>query len=243
MDLEIVFFVLLAITALLYSSVGHGGASGYLALMAIFAMAPEIMKSSALTLNLFVSATAFYSFYKNGHFKWSILVPLIIASVPAAFIGAGVTINPKLYKLILGLCLLIAIVRMLVVKSVKFDNIKKPSWASLLLTGGVIGFLSGVIGIGGGIILSPLILLFRWANVKETAGISALFIFLNSTAGIIGLNISGLYATPNIAFWVIAVVIGGVIGSFLGSFKFSKNRVRYILATVLLLASFKLFLF
>jgi len=243
MSIEIVFFILLLVVAILYSSVGHGGASGYLALMAIFGIAPEIMKSSALTLNLFVSIAAFYSFYKNGYFNWKIFIPLVVASIPAALIGAGIVINPKIYKVLLGLCLLIAVVRLLIVRAVNFDTIRRPYWWVLMLIGGCIGLFSGMIGIGGGIILSPVLLLFRWANVKETAGISALFIFVNSSSGIVGLNISGLYVTSNITSWIIAVILGGLVGSFLGSYKFNTNIIKYILASVLLVASFKLFLF
>ncbi len=235
--------LLLTLIAGLYASVGHGGASGYLALMAIFGFAPEMMRSSALTLNLLVSSVAFISFYRNGYFRWSIILPLISVSIPAAFLGATISVDPTLYRILLGICLLIAVFRMVFIKGLKNQELRRPVNLYLLLSGAGIGVLSGMIGIGGGIILSPLLLLLRWTTVKQAAGISALFIFINSMAGIAGLLSAGMYRAPLISWWIAAVLVGGFAGSLLGSNRFAPHLMKKILAFVLLLAAFKLLIY
>jgi uncharacterized membrane protein YfcA len=167
-----ILLLLLAIVAFLYSSVGHGGASGYLAVMAIMAVSPALMKSSALVMNLAVSLFSFIGFYRAGHFKFKLFWPFALASIPMAFIGGTMTLPDTIYKKILAVCILISIVRLVY----KFDdNLSNkrpiPIWAGLL-SGAAIGLLSGMVGIGGGIILSPLMLLMRWSNLKETAAVS-----------------------------------------------------------------------
>lgn len=242
--MELYFTLALVVTAFLYSSVGHGGASGYLALMALFAIEPAVMRSSALTMNLFVAGIAFVSFLRGGHFKWNIFLPFAIASIPMAFIGAQVPINPTLYKIVLGVFLLIAVIRMVIRPQFEFDQSRNLSLVPALLIGAFLGFFSGMIGIGGGIILSPVLLLFHWANVKEAAGISALFILVNSLSGLTGLAVKGILAYPDsLPIWIIAVVAGGLLGGYSGSFKYTPAGLRYVLAGVLLLASFKLFIY
>ena len=179
MDISIAFFGLLFVVAFLYASVGHGGASGYLALMAIFGMAPDVMKPTALMLNLFVSLTAFIQYYRGGHFKWNIFWPLALLSIPAAYLGGLVSIDASVYKKLLGLLLLLPVVRFLFFRNTDVSQLKpvKP-WLSAGM-GASIGWLSGLIGIGGGIILSPILLLLKWTDQKQTAAISALFIFVN----------------------------------------------------------------
>lgn len=240
---ELFFLNILIVIAFLYSSVGHGGASGYLALMSIFSMSPIIMRPSALTLNLFVAGIAFISFYRGGYFRCKTLVPFIITSMPAAYFGASVEINPHLYKIILGIFLLIAVGRMLMVHNRKFEDTREIPIQWALIIGAVLGFFSGMIGIGGGIILTPLLLLFRWANVKEAAAASALFIFLNSGAGLLSLLQTGFSYDPVIIIWIAGGIIGGYLGSYTGSFRFSNNALRYVLAGVLIVASAKLFFF
>ncbi len=238
---ELLFIATLMIIAFLYASVGHGGASGYLALMALFGIATIYMKSTALTLNLFVSAISFYAYFRNGHFKFKVLLPFIIGSIPMAFIGASILINPHIYKIILSVFLIIAIARMLISKKGEYEASKNPNFVVAILIGAILGFFSGMIGIGGGIILSPILLLFHWANVKETAGISAVFIFLNSTAGLIGLHMNSHYdPNPHIWIWAIAGVLGGYLGANIGSGKLNNYRLKYVLAFVLLIASVKL---
>ncbi len=234
--------IALLVVAYLYSSVGHGGASGYLALMALFGIEMAYMKPSALILNLFVSSIAFIAYYRGGHFKPKILLPFVLTSVPMAYIGAALEISPELYKKILGVCLLIATLR-IAIQPGKLDRVnrKLPIWIALM-TGAVIGFFSGMIGIGGGIILSPLLLLTRWASMKETAAISAAFIFLNSLSGLTGHIIGGMEVSHHIFLWVGVAVAGGFAGSYLGSFKFSVNVLKYAIATVLIIASIKLYI-
>jgi uncharacterized membrane protein YfcA len=236
-----IFIIVLAITAVLYSAVGHGGASGYLALMAIFGFDVVFMKSTALTLNLFVSLISFYSFYRFGVFKAKILLPFIIGSMPMAYLGASLNIDPSLYKIILGVFLLIAVARMLFYKNVEDSKIKKVKFFYALVIGMFLGFFSGMIGIGGGIILSPVLLLLSWSNIKETAAISAAFIFLNSASGIAGMLYQGTYnPSPELLFMVLAGVAGGLIGGYFGSKKMSMRALNYFLAAVLLFASVKL---
>lgn len=241
--MEYLFLVSLFVIAFLYSSVGHGGGTGYLALLALFGIAPVFMKSTALILNVFVSAIAFFSYYKAGFFKWKLIFPFLITSIPFAYMGALIKVNPSTYKIILGIFLLIAVARMLFVpKSVREISTKVPFLPALAI-GGVLGLFSGMIGIGGGIILSPVIVLSHWANVKESASAAALFIFLNSMSGIFGLATEGFNLEPRIALWIIVGIAGGIAGSWLGSFRLKPDKLKYMLAAVLLVASIKLFIY
>jgi len=241
MDLNFFFLFALLLVAFLYSSVGHGGASGYLAIMALFAMPVIYMKASALTLNLFVSATSFIAFQRAGYFKWRILLPLVLGSIPMAFLGARTHVDPHIYKIILAVFLLFAVARMIYQpRQPKKAIIAFNSFISILL-GAFLGFFSGMIGIGGGIVLSPILLLLGWTNVKETAAISAIFIFLNSASGLLGLVFDGIELNPQIYIWVVLALIGGYFGAWMGSKKLSLVKLNYLLAAVLLMASFKLF--
>ncbi len=240
MDPVTIFYILLFIVAFLYASVGHGGASGYLALMAIFGMAPEVMKPTALLLNLFVSLTAFIQYYRGGHFKWSIFWPLALASIPFAFLGGMVQIDANIYKKILGFLLLLPVLRFLFKPNVKEEDFVKSSFFLSLGVGAVIGLLSGLIGIGGGIILSPILLLLKWTNQKQTAAISAMFIFVNSLSGLLGQLTTGVEFSSNMIYFVAIAFVGGLGGAYMGSIKFNQNILKYSLAIVLLLASFKL---
>ncbi|NOR86485.1 MAG: TSUP family transporter, partial [Bacteroidales bacterium] len=195
MELNIWLLITLFIIAFLYSSVGHGGASGYLALMAVFGVSTVYMKASALSLNLFVSAISFLAYQRAGFFKSKILVPLIIGSIPMAFLGARTSIDPTLYKTILAALLLFAVARMLYQPQAKDKALIPNNLLISIFLGALLGFFSGMIGIGGGIILSPVLLLLGWTNIKETAAISAIFIFLNSAAGIAGLFSAGIHIT------------------------------------------------
>ena len=238
--MELIFLVALFVIAYLYSSVGHGGASSYLALMALFGIEVALMKPSALILNLFVSSIAYVSYYRGGHFRLNILLPFAITSIPLAFLGATLDISPELYNKILGVCLLVAALSIVIrpgESSVRRRNLSIPV---ALLTGAVIGFFSGIIGIGGGIILSPLLLITNWASMKETAAISAGFIFLNSLSGLTGHIIAGMEVSPEIGLWIVVAVAGGLAGSYLGSFRFSSNHLKVLVTAVLIIASIKL---
>lgn len=237
----LLLLVALGVVAFLYSSVGHGGASGYLAVMAIAGVAPAMMKSSALMMNLAVSLISFIGFYRAGYFRFKLFYPFAIASIPMAFIGGTMVLPDAIYKKLLAICLLIAIARMIIqYKEQGQSNKHAPLWLCLLI-GGVIGLLSGMIGIGGGIILSPLILLLGWASLKETAAVSALFIFVNSLSGLIGQVQKGtLQLTDDIIYAILVTVAGGMIGSYYGSRKFDFPTLKYLLATGLTIASLKL---
>jgi uncharacterized protein len=240
MDSIFLFYVLLFVVAFLYASVGHGGASGYLALMAIFSIAPDIMKPTALLLNLFVSLTSFIQFYRGQHFKWKIFLPFAIASVPMAYIGGLITLEGNIYKKILGVLLLIPVVRFLFFANIPDSELKKSNIPLSLFIGAAIGFLSGVIGIGGGIILSPVLLLLKWTNQKQTAAISALFIFVNSIAGLLGQLKKGIKFSPDMVTYVAIAFAAGILGAYFGSLKFKQTILKNVLAIVLLLAAFKL---
>lgn len=239
-DAFIWFCLLLFVVAFLYASVGHGGASGYLALMAVFNVAPEVMKPTALLLNLFVSLTSFVQFYRGGHFRWKVFWPFAAASVPLAYLGGLVMVDAVVYKKILGVLLLIPIVRFFFFSNTKAEDQRESNAALSLLIGGTIGFLSGLIGIGGGILLSPMLLLLRWTNQKQTAAISALFIFVNSLAGLAGQLAKGIRFTTDMYAYVAIAFVGGLCGAYLGALKFRQTILKNVLATVLLLAVYKL---
>ena len=242
MDLTLfLLLALLSVVAFLYSSVGHGGASGYLAVMALVGVAPLMMKPSALVMNLAVSLISFIGFYKAGHFRLKLFLPFAVASIPMAFWGGTMTLSDSIYKKILAVCLIISILRLLYqFRNASQENREIPLWAGLL-SGGLIGLLSGMIGIGGGIILSPLMLLMRWATLKETAAVSALFIFVNSLSGLFGqMNKGGIHLTDNLQYAVLATIFGGLLGSYFGSQKFNVPTLRYLLALGLTIASLKL---
>lgn len=239
-EVLILFYSLLFLVAFLYSTVGHGGASGYLALMAVFSIAPAVMKPTALLLNLFVSLTSFIQFYRGGHFSWKVFFPFAIASVPMAFLGGMVTVDTVIYKKMLGALLLLPAARFLFFQSFRADEIKKPDTGLSLLTGAAIGFLSGLIGIGGGIILSPVLLLLKWSDLKQTAGISALFIFVNSLSGLAGQVTKGIEFSTGMYIYVIIAFAGGICGAYFGALRFRQDILRYVLAAVLAVAAFKL---
>ena len=219
----LVFSIILIVIAFLYSSVGHGGASGYLALMALFSLPISFMKPTALLLNIFVSGVAFWYFKKNQHFRWKLFYPFALTSIPAAFAGGYMTINVTLYKQILGIFLMVAILRMLGFLGGEKDKRRELSVPMALIVGLGIGLFSGLIGIGGGIILSPVIILLAWGNMKEAAAVSALFIFVNSIAGISGFLIKN-DSIPLDSFLLVPIaLVGGTIGAIYGSKRFSNR--------------------
>lgn len=237
---EILIIVLLLVVAILYSSVGHGGASGYLAVMAFLGIAPNVSKPTALILNLFVASIATFQFYRRGYFDWKVFAPFAAASVPMAFLGGMISLPTQIYRPLLGATLLFAALR-LAWSFTSEKQIVKPSIMLALIIGAVIGFLSGLVGVGGGIFLTPILLLTNWTETKKAAGISAMFILINSISGLLG-NYSQIGTLPpNVWFWIATAVAGGIIGSILGSKYFNSLTLRRVLAFVLLIASFKMF--
>lgn len=235
------FLMILPIVAFLYASVGHGGASGYLALMSLFSFAPETMKPTALLLNLFVAGIAFYHYYKEGFFNKKLFLSFAITSIPLAFLGGMIEIDASLYKKILAVLLVFAILKMLNVFGKENTQTKDVKLWQGLIFGGLIGFFSGLIGIGGGVILTPLILLLHWGKIKEAATVSALFIWVNSASGLVGQLTSGVIISSQSFLLVAIALIGGFFGSYYGSKKFNNTKLRYLLALVLIMASIKLF--
>jgi uncharacterized membrane protein YfcA len=237
---ELALVLCIFAAAVLYSSVGHGGASAYLAAMALFNVAPETMRPASLTLNIFVATIGAVRFYRAGCFSWSILLPFAVASVPAAFIGGWLTLPGKAYKVVVGIVLLMAAVRF-VWKPVA-DTSNPIPLPVALFCGAAIGLLSGLTGTGGGIFLSPILLVMGWAETKQTSGVCAAFILVNSIAGIIGLFTKPVIFPPTLPYWVVAAVAGGLIGSGLGSTRLANPTLRRILAVVLVIAGLKLIL-
>ena len=242
MELIQFFPILLFIVAFLYAAVGHGGASGYLALMALFGMAPEFMKPTALLLNLFVSLTAFLLFFRGGHFKWKIFWPFALASIPFSFLGGMISLDAQLYKKALGLLLLIPVGRLVFLPNTKDEALKETNFWISLMIGAIIGFLSGLIGIGGGIILSPVLLMLAWTNQKQTAAISAMFIFVNSLSGLAGQLTKGIQFQLEMLTYVGVAFAGGSLGAWFGAIRFDPKVLKFVLAAVLLMASIKLLL-
>lgn len=242
MDGSTVFLILLPFIAFMYASVGHGGASGYLALMALFSFSPEVMKPTALLLNLFVAAISFFHYWKSGHFNGKLFLAFAMGSIPLSFLGGMINVDTKIYKIVLGVLLIFAILRMLHVFGKESSSIRKIKMHEGILVGASIGFFSGLIGIGGGIILSPVILLMRWGKMKEAAAVSALFIWVNSASGMVGQLTSGIKLDSNAWIYVGLAVIGGYFGGYFGSKKINNQGLRYLLSFVLVLASVKLLL-
>lgn len=238
--MDFLFLGLVFSLAILYASVGHGGASGYLALMALFSFAPEFMRPSALVLNIFVSSIALFSYFRNGHFRFKLLLPFIVTSIPIAFLGGAITANPKIYKIILSIFLLIAIARMVFQPKNQTNEIREVNKYGAYIVGIFLGFFSGLIGIGGGIILSPIIILLKWGTVKQTATVSAAFILVNSISGLLGQISQGIQLAPEIGYMLLAATLGGIIGAYFGSYKITDKVLRYTLSVVLTFASFKL---
>ncbi|HEX9207727.1 MAG TPA: sulfite exporter TauE/SafE family protein [Steroidobacteraceae bacterium] len=235
-----------ALVAALYSSVGHAGASGYLALMALAGLAPAVMRPTALVLNLVVALIGTYRFSRAGLTSWRALLPLVAASVPTAFLGGSIHLSLPGYRKLVGLVLLASAVVLgwRAWKNLNATQAAEPPIAipvpMALGIGGAIGLLSGLTGTGGGIFLSPLLLLAGWAGPRRTAGLSAPFILLNSFAGLAGLGWSNASWPAELPWLVVAVLAGGVLGTRLGTQKLPARALVALLAVVLLVASLKL---
>nr|MCU0392330.1 sulfite exporter TauE/SafE family protein [Thermoflexibacter sp.] len=227
MTTEFIFlaFGLFLLVAFLYSTVGHAGASGYLAVMALLSFPESNIKTISLVLNIIVASIASYKYIKAGFFDKKIFLTFAITSIPAAFVGGMLSVTPTIFKLLAGIFLLLSSVLLVLKKYLSKQKQEIEKNIPLLLglsIGTIIGLFSGLIGVGGGIFLSPLMILMSWTGVRKASGISALFILCNSAISLTGNLIKGGKLDSYIFFWMIAVVIGGVIGSHLGSNRTGK---------------------
>jgi uncharacterized protein len=237
----LIIAILFFVGAALYASVGHGGASSYLAIMGLFSLAPDVMKPTALALNILVASVATFKFYRAGLFSWRLFWPFAAASIPAAFVGGAVMLPARWYKIVVGVVLLYAAVWMFrsALRPISKETHSPPLWAALL-AGLAIGFLSGLTGVGGGIFLSPLLLSMGWAETRATSGVAAPFILVNSIAGLLGHIASVSQLPPNVPVWGAAALIGGWIGASYGSKRAQVPVLRQLLSLVLVVAGVKL---
>lgn len=243
MNFPIEIYFIFFVVALIYSSVGHGGASAYIAIFALFGFASTKIVSIPLALNIVVASISFINYYRTGYFKINLLLPFVISSIPFAFIGGMIEIPEMVFNFLISIALFFSGARLLFVKDVKiFKEPKKISFILSAVIGAALGLISGMIGIGGGVFLSPLILFFGWANTKETAAVSSAFIVLNSIAGILSHSTRGNFDFNLIFPFLFVVLIGGYFGSILGSAKLSVRRLQTILGIILLSVGIKTFL-
>ena len=229
------------LVAFLYSSVGHAGASGYIAVMSLFGLSPLVIKPIALALNILVASIASFQFWRSGHFSWRLFWPFALFAIPLAFLGGYINLPTQIFKAIVGIILLFSAVRFLYPSKVE-SVIKEPKRPIAFFSGAGLGFLAGLTGTGGGIFLTPLLLLNQWATVKSAAAVSALFILVNSVAGLLG-NLSSTRLFPSFtAMFAISAIGGGTLGSYLGSNQFEPIIIKRLLAFVLTIAGLKLVL-
>lgn len=229
------------LVAVLYSSVGHAGASGYIAVMSLLGMAPAEIRPLALSLNILVALIASWQFRRAGHFSWPLFWPFTALAIPAAWLGGYLALPASAFSLLLGAVLLFSAARFFW-SPAEPSKVEPPRRGLALLCGAGIGLLSGLTGTGGGIFLTPLLLLAGWARAKPAAAVSAPFILFNSTAGLLG-TWQGGGPLPSLLIWLLlAAAIGGLLGSHLGSHRLPSTAVRRLLAAVLLVAGLKLLL-
>jgi uncharacterized membrane protein YfcA len=238
-DLIVVLTAAVFVVALLYSSVGHAGASGYIAVMTLLNLAPTEIKPIALALNILVASIGSWQFWRAGHFSWGLFWPFALLSVPCAFLGGYLNLPTGVFKVIVGIILLISAVQFVVRPPAEGEPVP-PAKPVRMATGAGLGLLSGLTGTGGGIFLTPLLIFMRWARTKTAAATSALFILLNSIAGLLG-NLSATNSFPRFGVSLLAAAaIGGTVGSYLGSRRLEPIVIKRLLAVVLTIAGFKL---
>ena len=235
------FILLMAIglMAVLYSSVGHGGASGYLAAMALWGLLPEEMRPAALLMNIVVTSWLLFRFQPYKLMPYKLFWPLVIASTPLAFIGGVIKIDAEAYRLLVGVMLLLAAVRMLMINKAA-ESIQQPTMIAVLLVGAILGFSAGLTGIGGGVFLSPILLIFGWCSIRQSTAVAAGFILLNSIGGLAGYIVSDQSWPMGAGWLVIAALAGCLFGGELAAHRASSLTLQKLLAAVLAIAAVKM---
>ena len=235
----VLLFLAIGVIAFLYSSVGHAGASGYIAIMTLFGVAPIVIRPTALVLNILVASIGSFQFWRAGYFSWRLFWPFALLSIPAAYVGGYLQPSASVLRILIGLVLLFSALRLMFRRSDP-PKTAAPSQPVAISVGAGLGFLAGLTGTGGGIFLTPLLLFCRWAHIREAAAVSALFIWVNSIAGLIG-YFTKIHSIPSLGLVLAAAaIIGGIIGSHLGSRRFAVRVISLCLATVLVIAGIKL---
>ncbi len=238
-DFLIAFFLFLG--AILYTSVGHAGSSIYIAIMSLFGLAATVIKPTALVLNIFVSSFTTWRFFRAKLFEAKIFIPLAIGAIPMSFLGGSINLSTEIYKIIVGILLVVAGALFLRPKPVERQQLThKPNFLVAVILGGSIGFLAGLTGTGGGIFLSPIILFLGWVTIKKASGTAAPFILVNSVFGLLGHTSSVENLPSTMSLFVFAVLIGAVIGTRLGIKQLSNEGVKKALGLVLIIAGIKL---
>jgi uncharacterized membrane protein YfcA len=237
----------IGIVALLYASVGHAGATGYIAVMTLFGLEPQVVRPTALVLNVVVATIATVQFRRAGHFRPRLFLPLAAASVPAAALGGAIDLPTAAFAGIVGVVLLVSAARIFSGDHATADACpddeaewRQPTVPFLAALGGGLGLLSGLTGVGGGVFLTPVLLTLRMAPVKQVAAVSAAFILVNSMAGLVGGLAAGRGLAPVGNAVITAAVVGGVVGSQLGAFRLPARTLRVLMSGVLVVAGLKL---
>lgn len=241
-DLLVMLAVFFLLVGALYASVGHAGASGYLAVMALAGVEAAVMRPTALVINVAVAAIAFVQFARAGHFQWRLFWPFAAASTPMAFVGGRVDLPDAALRVAIGVVLLLSAAWMAWtgLRRAAGGESRPPPVAAALVCGGVVGLIAGLTGTGGGIFLSPLLLMLRWTDTKKAAAVAALFILVNSLAGLAGILSDGWTPPEGMGWLASAAAVGGVAGSHLGSRVLGQRTLRVLLAVVLAVAGTKL---
>jgi uncharacterized membrane protein YfcA len=231
----------IAVIAFLYSSVGHAGASGYIATMTLFGLAATVIRPTALVLNILVATIGSFQFWRAGYFSWKLFWPFALLSIPTAYFGGYLQPSAGVLRILIGLVLLFSAARLIFRRGDPPETVP-PSKPTAVGVGAGLGFLSGLTGTGGGIFLTPLLLFCRWAKIRQAAAVSALFILVNSIGGLVG-YFTAVHSIPTLGIYLaIPAIVGGTIGSYLGSRRLAPRGIAIFLAVVLLIAGTKLIL-